>query len=131
MKSSYHHNGPYTPPYEYSELQPHNLFGPCTPEAQLKEHNSPHPQQQLISNGLQVYSRRKWCKKKKAQQELLTDTNSALSVKEKEEIIERQCELLNQMGLTCGGDFQQLMGCLVDMEAEKGDDKGINDNSLI
>ena len=42
------------------------------------------------------------------------------------------------MGMTCGGDFQQLMGCLVDMEqrdsdmvAEKGDDKCINDNSLI
>lgn len=131
MKSSFHHNGPHTPLYEYSELQAHNHIGPCTPEAQLKEHNSPHQQQQLITNGLQVYSRRKWCKNKKVQQELLTDTNSALSVKEKEEITERQCELLNQMGMTCGGDFQQLMGCLVDMEAEKGDDKGINDNSFI
>ena len=67
----------------------------------------------------------------------LTESNSAISEKEKEAITERQCELLNQMGLT-RGDIQQLMGLMADMEqrdsdlaAEKGENNCNNDNTLI
>jgi len=50
----------------------------------------------------------------------------------------RQSELLKQLGLTCGGDCQQLMGNLADMEqrdtdmaAEKGEHICINDNPIL
>lgn len=79
VETSFDHNGPHTPLYEYSEV--HNHIGPFTlntPEAQLKEYNISHQQQQEIPNVLQVYSRRKWCKKKEAQKELLTESNSVL-----------------------------------------------------
>ena len=79
-----------------------------------------------------------WCKKKKAHQELVTHNNSASSKNQEEAAFVRQCDLLNQMGLTCGEDFQQLMGSLVDMEqrdsdlvAEKGHDSCANDNLII
>ena len=131
-----HPNGPHTPPFEFSDKQTHNLNGPCTPVAQ--QIHSPHQQQQMLSSGLQVYSRRKWCKKKKAHQELATHNNSASSKNQEEAAFVRQCELLNQMGLTCGEDFQQLLGSLVDMEqrdsdlvAEKGHDSCANDNPII
>ena len=46
VETSFDHNGPHTPLYEYSEV--HNHIGPFTlntPEAQLKEYNISHQQQ--------------------------------------------------------------------------------------
>lgn len=133
-----HHNGPLTQPLLFSEKQDHNSIGPCTPEAQLLDHVSPQQQQQLLSNGLQVYSRRKWCKKQKAHQEVLPQNIPVFSSDQEEEAIMRQSELLKQLGLTCGGDCQQLMGNLADMEqrdtdmaAEKGEHICINDNPIL
>ncbi|KAL3024266.1 hypothetical protein AAZX31_04G110500 [Glycine max] len=129
-------HGSHTPPYGYSEA--HNHIGPSTintPEAKL---NETHQQHQEISKGLQVYTRKKWYKKKEAQQDSLTELNSALLEKEKEAITERQRELLYQMGLTHGGDPQQFLGLMADLEqrdndmaAEKGVDRCTNDNTLI
>lgn len=85
-----------------------------------------------------MYTRKKWYKKKEAQQDSLTELNSALLEKEKEAITERQRELLYQMGLTHGGDPQQFLGLMTDLEqrdndmaAEKGVDRCTNDNTLI
>ena len=39
-----------------------------------------------------------------------------ISEREKVAITEKQCELINQMGLIHGGDIQQMMGMMVDME---------------
>lgn len=85
-----------------------------------------------------MYTRKKWYKKKEVQQDSLTELNSALLEKEKEAITERQRELLYQMGLTHGGDPQQFLGLMTDLEqrdndmaAEKGVDRCTNDNTLI
>ena len=138
LKNNSHINGSHTPPFESFDKQTHHLNGPCTPVAQQTVSHSPHQKQQMLSSGLQVYSRRMWCKKKKAHQELVTHNNSASSKNQEEAAFVRQCDLLNQMGLTCGEDFQQLMGSLVDMEqrdsdlvAEKGHDSCANDNLII
>lgn len=138
LKSNSQINGSHTPTLESYDKQTHHLNGPCTPAAQQMGSHSPHQKQLKISSGLQVYSRRMWCKKKKAHKEIDTHNNSAPSKYQEEATFVRQCELLNQMGLTCGEDFQHLMESLVDMEqrdsdlvAEKGHDSGVNDKPII
>ena len=61
-----------------------------------------------------------------------------ISEREKVAITEKQCELINQMGLIHGGDIQQMMGMMVDMEkrdnklaAEKGENTLNHDNTFL
>lgn len=69
---------------------------------------------------------------------MLPQNIPVFSSDQEEEAIMRQSELLKQLGLTCGGDCQQLMGNLADMEqrdtdmaAEKGEHICINDNPIL
>ena len=57
---------------------------------------------------------------------------------EKQDIIDKQCALLKEMGLTHGEDIQQVMGMMLDMEKRDNNvaaEKGINiinhDNPLL
>ena len=77
VDSIYDHNGPHTPVFEYSLDHTVKCFGPetnlglsthTTPEAQIKEFDFFKEQQQEPAGALQVYSRKRWCKKKEAQQ---------------------------------------------------------------
>ncbi|KAG4982781.1 hypothetical protein AAZX31_10G101000 [Glycine max] len=71
----YGHNGPHTPDFEYS-LDPNvKYFGPetnlglsthTTPEVQINEFDNFKEQQQEPAGALQVYSRKRWCKKNEA-----------------------------------------------------------------
>ena len=134
VESSSHE--PHTP--SPGVLTAHNHIGPSTfnyTEAQL--HGS-HQQHQDLSKDLQVYSRKKWFKKKEAHHDSSTELKPALLEKEKEDTTERQRELIYQMGLTHGGDPQQLMRLMADLEqrdgdmaAEKGVDRSTNDYSLL
>ena len=85
-----------------------------------------------------MYSRKKWFKKKQAHHDSSTELKPAHLEKEKEDTTERQRELIYQMGLTHGGDSQQLMRLMADLEqrdgdmaAEKGVDRSTNDYSLL
>ena len=104
----------------------------------FKESGNSKEQQQELSNALQVQSRKRLCKKKEAQQDGKTDAVKVISEREKEAITEKQCELINQMGLTHGGDIQQIMGMMVDMEkrdnklaAGKGENTLNHDNTFL
>ena len=71
----YGHNGQHTPDFEYS-LDPNvKYFGPetnlglsthTTPEVQINEFDNFKEQQQEPAGALQVYSRKRWCKKNEA-----------------------------------------------------------------
>ena len=135
--NNYDQIGPHTPHYIYS--QPHNMkhLGPCpltTPEAQVKEYDKHKEQQQE----LQVYSRRRDCKKKTAQQDGLTDESNAVPQRENEDSTDKQCELIYQMGLTHQGDIKQIKGLMEGMEkrdnvlaAEIGENIFNHDDTLI
>lgn len=95
-------------------------------------------QQQELSNVLQVYSRKKGCKKKEAQRDGLISVDKVLSEREKEDSIEMQCGLINQMDLTHGGEIKQIMGLMADLEkrdnelaAEKGENNCNHDNTVL
>ena len=83
-------------------------------------------------------SRKKGCKKKEAQQEGLILVDKDLSEREKDDSIEMQCKLINQMGLTQGGETNQIMGLMADMEkrdselaAEKGENNFNHDKTVL
>lgn len=137
MDSNYDQTGPHTPHYIYS--QPHTMqhLGPCpltTPEAQVKEYDKHKEQQQE----LQVYSRRRDCKKKIAQQDGLADESNVVPQRQNEDSTDKQCELIYQMGLTHQGDIKQIKGLMEGMEkrdnvlvAEMGENIFNHDNTLI
>lgn len=132
---------------DYSPAHNFKLIGPTTsldfstyntPEAQNNISANSKVQQQESTNTLQVYTRKKWCRKKEAQQEVMEDMEKEFSDIEKQFTSEKQWELINQMGLTHGGEIQQIKGVLVDMEnrdktmaVEKGVNITDNDNSCI
>ncbi|KAL5170332.1 hypothetical protein HKD37_11G032053 [Glycine soja] len=137
MDSNYDQTDPHTPHYIYS--QPHTMqhLGPCpltTPEAQVKVYDKHKEQQQE----LQVYSRRRGCKKKIAQQDGPTDESNAVPQRENEDSTDKQCELIYQMGLTLQGDIKQIKGLMEDMEkrdnmlaTEMGENIFNHDNTII